>query len=194
MAQNGQLRLAVEAARGAVIAVHAAGGLARGHVQALRLLRAAEGLCRSAVVVLQDQAPVAPASHATVQVEGSSRRRRPRGKRRKQTGALQEEVSVQLDDSHQMEVDTAGVDAAANAGAPSVTGTPEPCKVPSQPAGFKDEERRATKERAKAVGASEPRQKRQQGAADGLDFEVELAKMRAEHLAMKAMKAHSGGT
>ena len=47
------LKLAVEASRGAVIAVHAAGGLARGHVQALRLLRAAEGLCRSAVAVLQ---------------------------------------------------------------------------------------------------------------------------------------------
>ncbi len=47
------LKLVVEASRGAVIAVHAAGGLARGHVQALRLLRAAEGLCRSAVAVLQ---------------------------------------------------------------------------------------------------------------------------------------------
>ena len=47
------LKLVVEATRGAVIAVHAAGGLARGHAQALRLLRAAEGLCRSAVAVLQ---------------------------------------------------------------------------------------------------------------------------------------------
>ena len=47
------LKWVVEASRGAVIAVHAAGGLARGHVQALRLLRAAEGLCRSAVAVLQ---------------------------------------------------------------------------------------------------------------------------------------------
>ena len=47
------LKLVVEASRGAVIAVHAAGGLARGHVQALRFLRAAEGLCRSAVAVLQ---------------------------------------------------------------------------------------------------------------------------------------------
>ena len=47
------LKLVVEASRGAVIAVHAAGGLARGHVQAQRLLRAAEGLCRSAVAVLQ---------------------------------------------------------------------------------------------------------------------------------------------
>jgi len=47
------LKLVVEATRGAVIVVHAAGGLARGHAQALRLLRAAEGLCRSAVAVLQ---------------------------------------------------------------------------------------------------------------------------------------------
>jgi hypothetical protein len=48
-----QLKMVVEATRGAVIAVHAAGGLARGNVQALRLLRAAEGLCRTAVSVLQ---------------------------------------------------------------------------------------------------------------------------------------------
>ena len=48
-----QLKMAVEASRGAVIAVHAAGGLARANVQALRLLRAAEGLCRTAVAVLQ---------------------------------------------------------------------------------------------------------------------------------------------
>ena len=54
MATAGQsLKLVVEASRGAVIAVHAAGGLARGHVQALRLLRVAEGLCRGAVAVLQ---------------------------------------------------------------------------------------------------------------------------------------------
>ena len=54
MATDGlSLKLVVEASRGAVIAVHAAGGLARGHVQAQRLLRAAEGLCRSAVAVLQ---------------------------------------------------------------------------------------------------------------------------------------------
>ena len=45
------LKKPVEASRGAVIAVHAAGGLARSHVQALRLLGAAEGLCRSAVAL-----------------------------------------------------------------------------------------------------------------------------------------------
>ena len=48
-----QPKLVLEATRGAVIAVHAATGLARGNVQALRLLRAAEGLCRTAVAVLQ---------------------------------------------------------------------------------------------------------------------------------------------
>ena len=47
------LRLALEASRGAVIAVHAAAGLARGHAQALRLLPAAKGICRSAVATLQ---------------------------------------------------------------------------------------------------------------------------------------------
>ena len=53
MATSGtQRKLAVEASRGALIAVHAAAGLAREHAQALRLLRAAEGLCRTAVAVL----------------------------------------------------------------------------------------------------------------------------------------------
>lgn len=42
--QTPPLRLVVEASRGAVIAVHAAAGLARGHAQALSLLRDAEGL------------------------------------------------------------------------------------------------------------------------------------------------------
>ncbi len=57
MASDGEpLRLAVEASRGALIAVHAAAGLSRGQASALRLLRAAEGLCRSAVAVLQSSA------------------------------------------------------------------------------------------------------------------------------------------
>ena len=47
------LKLAEEASRGASLAVHAAAGLSRGQPQALRLLRAADGLCRSAVAVLQ---------------------------------------------------------------------------------------------------------------------------------------------
>ena len=45
-------RLPLELARGAALAVHAAAGSARGH-RAARLLRAAEGLCRSAAALLQ---------------------------------------------------------------------------------------------------------------------------------------------
>ena len=45
-------RLLLELARGAALAVHAAAGSARGH-RAARLLRAAEGLCRSAAALLQ---------------------------------------------------------------------------------------------------------------------------------------------
>ena len=57
MAANGvPLQLAIEASRGASIAVHAAAGLSRGQAPALRLLRAAEGLCRSAVAALQASA------------------------------------------------------------------------------------------------------------------------------------------
>ena len=48
-----QRKVVVEATRGALIAVHAAAGLARKQATALRLLRAAEGLCRTAVAVLQ---------------------------------------------------------------------------------------------------------------------------------------------
>ncbi len=47
------LKLAVEASRGASLAVHAAAGLSRGQPQALRLMRVAEGVCRSVVAVLQ---------------------------------------------------------------------------------------------------------------------------------------------
>ena len=43
----------MEATRAAQITVHAAAGLACGHVAGLRLLRAAEGLCRSAVAVFE---------------------------------------------------------------------------------------------------------------------------------------------
>ena len=45
-------KLLLEMTRGAALAVHAAAGSARGH-QAARLLRAAEGLCRSAAALLQ---------------------------------------------------------------------------------------------------------------------------------------------
>ena len=47
-----QREVVVEATRAAAVAVHAATGLARQHAQALRLLRAAEGLCRIAIVVM----------------------------------------------------------------------------------------------------------------------------------------------
>ena len=45
-------KLLLELTRGAALAVHAAAGSARGH-RAARLLRAAEGLCRSAAALLQ---------------------------------------------------------------------------------------------------------------------------------------------
>ena len=79
-------------------------------VQALRLLRAAEGLCRSAVAVLQAPAPVAPALPAAVGIEVGTRRPRPRGKHWKRTGAVQEKVPEQQGDTNKMEVDTAGVE------------------------------------------------------------------------------------
>ena len=47
-----ETKLFLELTRGAALAVHAAAGSARGH-RAARLLRAAEGLCRSAAALLQ---------------------------------------------------------------------------------------------------------------------------------------------
>ena len=47
-----EAKLLLELTRGAALAVHAAAGSARGH-RAARLLRAAEGLCRSASALLQ---------------------------------------------------------------------------------------------------------------------------------------------
>ena len=56
MAIKKEFKLALEAARGAVITVHAAAGLAADCPptgrQALRLLRSSEGLCRAAVAIL----------------------------------------------------------------------------------------------------------------------------------------------
>ena len=78
-----EVKMALEAARAAVLAVHAAVGLVwPHHRQAARGLRAAEGLCRSAVALLVSPSallppPVAPAG----ELPGGGRRRRRRGKR-----------------------------------------------------------------------------------------------------------------
>ena len=49
-----ETKLLLELTRAVALAVHAAVGSARGH-RAARLLRAAEGLCRSAAALLQTQ-------------------------------------------------------------------------------------------------------------------------------------------
>ena len=74
-------RLAAEAARGALLATHAATGLTVGaSPQAARLLRAAEGILRSAIAVLAS--PPAPAAvQPTVASPAPPRRRRPRARR-----------------------------------------------------------------------------------------------------------------
>jgi len=77
----------VDAARGALIAIHNAAGLTRGTVavapgggSALLLLRTAEGLCRMAMAMLQQPTPSKPVSDAAAYVGAP---RRPRGKKKK---------------------------------------------------------------------------------------------------------------
>ena len=73
--------LAVEAARAAVLASHAAAGLAwQRDKSAARVLRAAEALCRSAVAVLSAPVPTEPEPTAVAQAT-SPRRRRRRGRK-----------------------------------------------------------------------------------------------------------------
>ena len=82
------MRAALEATRGATLAVHAAAGLARPCQHAARLLRAAEGLCRTATAILLPT-PEAQSSPYTDPAVSSAprRRRRPRGQRKgKPTG------------------------------------------------------------------------------------------------------------
>eukprot|EP00959_Pyramimonas_sp_CCMP1952_P031844 668103-Pyramimonas_sp.AAC.1 len=74
-------RAMLEAARGAVLATHAAAGLAGGQREAVRLIRAAEGLLRTAVAVLATpRAPAPPQPAADAPPAAPRRRRRPRGR------------------------------------------------------------------------------------------------------------------
>ena len=91
--KTGELRAALEAARAASLAVHAAAGLAAPcSRQAVRLLRAAEGLVRSAVAVLSVLPPPQPAPAAAPVagvVAAPLRRRRPRGKRKEKAAKME---------------------------------------------------------------------------------------------------------
>ena len=84
-AEDVERKLSLEAARAAVLAVHSAAGLALPFKNGLRLLRAAEGLCRSAVAVLSAQ-PAPSASDADVEKDAAAPPRR-RRRRRRRTGA-----------------------------------------------------------------------------------------------------------
>ena len=71
----------LDAARGAVLATHAAAGLASGQREAVRLIRAAEGLLRTAVAVLATpSSPALVAAPLADPAASSRRRRRPRGR------------------------------------------------------------------------------------------------------------------
>ena len=90
---------AVEAARAAALAFHAASGLAHGCVQAQRLLRTAEGLVRSATAVLltASSSPMPASTVVEPWADAPRRSRRPRGKRgglKKQARVMENVVQV----------------------------------------------------------------------------------------------------
>ena len=114
MATDLQLRIVVEASRGAVIAVHASAGLARGHSQALRLLRGAEGLCRSAVAVLQSPATGGPDLRPAAGAEVGARRHRQRGKRQKPSVCAAAPVLEKKGNDQRSDMDKMLVDEAAD--------------------------------------------------------------------------------
>ena len=118
-AGNEGRRNMVEAVRAATLTVHAAAGLTRGDQQAVRLLRAAEGLCRASLAVLLQPAaaPSPPPPTPTPANDAPRRRRRPRGKRSK--GTLK-------DDEKEEDHDEPGAEEGAAATLVAAPGRPPP--------------------------------------------------------------------
>jgi len=89
-------RLALEAARGALLSTHAATGLSSGapSAEATRLLRAAEGILRAAVAVLARPHVATVAAPPVATPSPPPRRRRPRGRRNKKS--VVEQVPAQV--------------------------------------------------------------------------------------------------
>jgi len=85
--QRKQPQLHIEAARAALVALHAATGLAAAHSRvATKALRAAEGLCRSAIAVMADCATSSPEKPVQTAATGDAVkcRRRPKRSKKKQ--------------------------------------------------------------------------------------------------------------
>ncbi|CAK0879362.1 unnamed protein product [Prorocentrum cordatum] len=114
--QRARAAAPLEAARGALLAAHAAAGLAGGAEfrEAARLLRAAEGLIRSAVAVLAAPPPPEPAAAPPVARPRRRPRRRGRGGARGPAGGS--------DDAMEAKEDAAA--AAAVAGGPAAPSSP----------------------------------------------------------------------
>jgi len=107
----------LEAARGALLATHAVAGLASGQREAVRLIRAAEGLLRTAVAVLATPTPPARVAAPLADPAASSRRRRrPRGRGGSKGGAEKGKYDI-VEDGMDVEKGSAG-EVASGAGAP----------------------------------------------------------------------------
>ena len=125
--EHGDRKVAVETARAATMAVHAAAGCARQFGQAVRLLRAAEALCRSATALLtMPLSSPPPAAVGPGPAALRSRRQRGRGgKKEKGLEAYAEQSSAS---AHLVQ------DAASRAG-----DTVVPRATPSQPCAEEEE-------------------------------------------------------
>ena len=129
-AGNMERRNMVEAVRAATLTVHAAAGLVRhGDQQAVRLLRASEGLCRAALaVLLQPAAAPSPRPPTATKDDDAprnvmrGRRRRPRGKRGR--GTQKDDEKVEDDDGRGAKEDAAAV--AASGPPPELEAASEP--------------------------------------------------------------------
>ena len=117
MAEKAVRRGALEAARGALLALHASSGLSVGASrEATHLLRAAEGLARAAIAVLhkEETAPATVISDGQPQAS-PRRRRRPRG-RGDRSASVQMEPSTRGDsNTKEKEKDLLPSKTAANA-------------------------------------------------------------------------------
>ena len=110
-AQRARAAKALEAARGAALAVHAAAGLSSGvEREAARLLRAAEGIVRAAVACLASAPdPIPTAATEAEAAAAPRRRRRPRGRR----GRTAEEPREEGDAAMPLDAEPGGADDAA---------------------------------------------------------------------------------
>ena len=124
--EHGSHQAAVETARAATLAAHAAAGCARQHRQAVRLLRAAEALCRSATALLTMSSPSPPPAAAGPGL-AAPRSKRQRGRGRKKEKAFEVHAEQSSASAQLLQASVAGGTDASR------TSPPQPGAVEEEP-------------------------------------------------------------